>query len=135
MKIQIDQESFIQVTWWVNDLKLYSSLAAAAIFLIFRFLDKRRFESFGFGWASLIDFDHLKSDVGEELIDIFCSFCWGFHELDSVFFSWDRMKDTEGLTLLEGDCSFGAHIDFVSDEHACDFLIDVAWWRKKYLFI
>jgi hypothetical protein len=51
-----------------------SSLAATAVLLIFGFLDKGRFKSFGFGGYTLINFYHLGGNVCEELINVLSSF-------------------------------------------------------------
>ena len=62
-----------------------SGLAATAILFVFGFLDKGRFESFGFGGCALINFDHLGGDVCEELINVLSCFGRCLHELDAVF--------------------------------------------------
>lgn len=71
-----------------------SSFTATAVLLIFWFLNKGRFESFGFGGCALINLNHLSGNVGKELINILSSFCRGLHELDSVFLGLFKERNT-----------------------------------------
>lgn len=65
------------------------------------------------------------------MVDILGSFSWCFNKIDSIFLSYNKIINTKRLSLLKSNSPLWSHINFISDQHTCNFLIYITTNIKK----